>query len=271
MTALPNATDGIDDWRAARRRAGRMLFAVDFDGTLAPIVERPDAARPLPAARDALRRLAARPDSDVAVVTGRALEDVRARLDLNGIVYAGNHGMEIEGPEIERHHPEAVAARPRLAACAEALRHELANVEGVEIEDKGLTLSVHYRRVDDPTVARTVPGRVRRCCGEAPGLRLTEGKKVVEVRPDVSWDKGRATRFLLDALEAGGGTLVPALFIGDDRTDEDAFRVLSDRGGGILVGPVPEAGTAAVAGLDSPEQVADFLAALADEGPAVGT
>lgn len=266
MTGLPNALDRIDEWRVARRRAGRMLFAVDFDGTLAPIVDDPDAATPLPAAKDALRRLAARPDSDAAIVSGRALEDVRPRLGLENLYYAGNHGMEIEGPEIERRHPEAVAARPRLAACAEAVRRALADVDGASVEDKGLTLSVHYRRVDDPDVAATVPGRVRAGCADVPGLRITEGKKVVEIRPDVPWDKGRATRFLLEALEAGGETLVPAVFIGDDRTDEDAFRVVREWGGGIIVGPGRPDGTAAVAWLESPERVATFLAALADEG-----
>lgn len=260
---IPHAMERLDRWCAARRRAGRLLLALDFDGTLAPIVEAPEVARLQPAVGRALRRLLERPDTDVAVVSGRALEDVRAKVGLTDLYYAGNHGLEIEGPGLERRHREASEARPVLAACLDQVRRELDAVEGVLIEDKGLTASVHYRGVVQPVEQERVRDRVRELCGDA-GLRVTEGKKVMEIRPAVSWDKGRATRFLLEALEAGSETRGPALFIGDDVTDEDAFRALKGRGDGILVASSPPASTAAAAYLRSVDEVAELLEALAE-------
>jgi len=261
---IPHATQRLEEWRAARRHAGRMLVALDFDGTLAPIAQHPAAVELPPAARAALERLARRPDTDVAIVSGRALEDVRRRVDLPDLYYAGNHGIEIEGPGIQEVHRDAARAMPRIAACAEALRRALADDPGYVLEDKGLTLSVHYRLSRDPHARERILSHVCALCDPTPGLRITEGKKVVEVRPDVPWDKGRATRFLLDALQAGLDTRIPALFIGDDRTDEDAFVALRDCGAGIVVADEPPAETAATAFLRSPREVADFLADLAE-------
>jgi trehalose 6-phosphate phosphatase len=248
-------------------RAGRLLVAVDFDGTLAPIVPRPDEAALPSAARVALQRLARRHDTDLAIVSGRALEDLRPRIGIAGIYYAGNHGLEIEGPGLQEIHQEAALARPRISACAAKLRTGLAQEQGVSLEDKGLTLSIHYRLAPDPAAEDRIRGLVQRCAAALPGLRTTEGKKVIEVRPAVEWDKGRALRFLLDILDAGSATATPALFVGDDRTDEDAFRALRGRGDGIVVAPAPPPGTAATAYLSSPEQVATLLEALAESAP----
>lgn len=242
-----------------------MLVAVDFDGTLTPIVDHPAGAMLPPRAREVLERLGARPDTDVAVVSGRALEDVRERIALDGIYYAGNHGMEIEGPGIQEIHGAAAATRPAIARCAEEIRDALHGVPGVVLEDKGLTISVHYRQVRGDDVHR-VHDAVRRTCGGDPAVRVTEGKKVLEVRPAVDWDKGRATRFLLDVLETGASSSVPTVYLGDDVTDEDAFRALRGRGAGVIVAdPVPET-TAATAWLRSPEEVVGLLASLAAAG-----
>lgn len=240
-----------------------MLLALDFDGTLAPIVPVPEDAASLPAAAAALRQLVDRRDTDIAIVSGRALEDVRERVGLPGLFYAGNHGMEIEGPGVERRHAEAERARPSLAACVRRLEPLAAAYAGVTVEDKGLTLSVHYRRVEDADAAQHVRQAVYEACGYDPALRLTEGKKIVEVRPAVEWDKGRAVQFLLESLEGSTGGAMPALFVGDDRTDEDAFRVLRGRGDGVVVHDPPPPDSAATAYLRSPEEVADLLAALA--------
>lgn len=243
-----------------------MLVALDFDGTLAPIAGHPAEVVFPAASREALERLAARPDTDVAVVSGRSLEDTRARVGLPGLYYAGNHGMEIEGPGIQEVHSGAAAARSRIAACAASVREWADRMEGVVLEDKGLTLSVHYRLVRDPAVAEEVQRRVRERCGAEPGLRITGGKQVIEVRPDVPWDKGRAVRFLLDALEAPGTALLPAIFIGDDATDEDAFRALRGRGDGVVVASPAPAETAATAWVASVAEVAALLNALAAPG-----
>lgn len=267
MSTIPHAGDRADHWRKLRASEGGLLVAVDFDGTLAPIVERPEDAAPLPAGRAALRRLAEREDTVVAVVSGRGLEDVRGRLDLEGIFYAGNHGMEIDGPAVRQVHPTARKARPALSRCVERISGELAEIEGSQLEDKGLTLSVHYRRVPDDDGRERVRRLVREHCGEDDDLRITEGKAVVEIRPDIDWDKGRATRFLLDTLAAKRGDQRadrPALFLGDDTTDEDGFRAVAEWEGGIAVGDPPPEETAAASYLRTPEEVAEFLAALAE-------
>jgi len=265
---VPHATEKLGEWREARSRAGRMLVAVDFDGTLAPIVERPEAATIHEEGPAVLRELAARPDTLVAVVSGRVLADVRARVGVGEVYYAGNHGMEIAGPDLAHVLPEAAEARPQLEDCVEGLRAALAAVPGVILEDKGLTLSVHYRLVTDPEVAADVRVRVAELCGAFQGLRITEGKEVVEVRPDVAWDKGRATRFLLDSLLGPAAAGVPVLFIGDDRTDEDAFRAVRDGGAGILVAPRPPLTTAATAHVRDPGEVVALLRDLARSDPA---
>jgi trehalose 6-phosphate phosphatase len=257
---IRHARDRIEAWAARRMRDGHLLVALDFDGTLAPIVPVPDDAAILPAAHDALAELAARADTRVAIVSGRGLEDVRRRVGLDTLHYAGNHGLEIDGPHVRQVHADAAQARPALDTCARRLEAEVATIDGVLVEDKGLTLSVHYRRVDDDAVASEVVRRVRALCGNIEGVRLTEGKKVVEIRPDVEWDKGRATTFLVDRLMPGGGHVV---FIGDDRTDEDAFRALDGRGEGVIVADPPPADTAAASFVRSPAEVADVLARLA--------
>ncbi len=269
--SLPNAAERVPDWLEARRRAGPFLLALDFDGTLAPIVERPEDAAALPAAREALGRLVDRDDTRVAIVSGRALDDVRSRLGLAAAYYAGNHGMEIEGPGVHRVHPEAAAARPALTECVSALERALSGLAGVQIEDKGLTLSVHYRRARDPEAGARVLEAAREMCGSR-GLRVSGGKMIVEVRPSVEWDKGRATRFLLDTLAAHGAGPLPAVFIGDDRTDEDAFRELIGRNeagtvrDAVIVAERPPADTLATCRVDSPREVAELIRRLAEAG-----
>lgn len=242
-----------------------MLVALDFDGTLSPIIARPEEASLLVAVEGPLRRLAARPDTVVAIVSGRGLADVRGRVGLERLYYAGNHGFEIEGPGVDRVHAAAAEARPALEACIEALEAALDGEPGVEVEDKRWTLSIHYRRAERDGAEERVRGAIDAHC-RRPELRVTEGKKIFEVRPNVDWHKGRATEFLLETVGAGGepGGELPAIFIGDDRTDEDAFAVVRDLGGGIVVGDPPPAGTRAVAFVRSPDEVAVLVRELAD-------
>jgi trehalose 6-phosphate phosphatase len=262
---LPHALDKLPAWLAARTRAGRLLLALDYDGTLTGIVPRPDDADLDPETGAVLRRLTARPDTDVAIVSGRALEDIRARVGIPGVYYAGNHGLEIEGPGLQCVHAEAAAVRPVLAGCAELLRPRVEAQPGASLEDKGLTVSVHFRQVEDQSAANSLVDDVTQAVAACPGLRITMGKKVVEIRPDVSWDKGRATRFLLDSLQAGAGSMLPVLYVGDDQTDEDAFRAIADRGTGVIVAYPPPADTAATAYLRDPSEVTALLAAFADQ------
>jgi trehalose 6-phosphate phosphatase len=262
--SLPHALERVPVWSAGWRRSGRLLLLLDFDGTLAPIVARPELAAMPPATRAALDRLRALPGVETAVVSGRGLADVRERAGVPGIAYAGNHGMEIEGGGLHRLHAEAAAARPALEQAAAAIRPLADAVAGAFLEDKQLTLSLHYRLADGREVPALLES-VRAAVSPLPDLHLTEGKMVLEVRPRVEWDKGRAVLFLLEQLAPPPGA--PVLYFGDDRTDEDAFRALREGwegGEGVLVAAEAPPGTLATSYLHDPGEVGAVFAALAD-------
>jgi trehalose-phosphatase len=249
----------------ARLRGARPVVFLDFDGTLSAIVERPGDASIDPAMRDAVARLSRA--CPVAVVSGRDLEDVRARVGLDGILYAGSHGFDIAGPAgMQFRHPQGTAALPALEGAEALLRQRLAGVDGALIERKRFSLATHYRMVagDDVPVVEAAVDEAHRAHA---GLRRTHGKKVFELQPDADWDKGAALRWLLAALDPGDGVL--ALHIGDDVTDEDAFRALRDDGIGIVVMQPPRP-TAAHYWLPDPAAVRAFLVELADALPPPG-
>jgi trehalose 6-phosphate phosphatase len=242
---LPHALERVPDWVRGWTESGRIVLLLDFDGTLAPIVDRPEQAAMPAATRAALGRLMALPGVEVAVVSGRGLADVRERAAIPGIAYAGNHGMEIEGAGLHRMHPDALAARPALADAARRIEPALAAIPGAFLEDKGMTLSIHFRQ-SPPERHADVRAAVEQ--GVREDLRITAGKMVLEVRPRVEWDKGKAVLFLLDQMRPPENA--PVLYLGDDRTDEDAFAAVE----GILIGD-PSAETAARSYLRDPAEV----------------
>ncbi len=261
-TGTPSALAGFSGVAAAL--GARPAVFLDYDGTLTPIMPRPDQARLDPAVRAAVAELAAL--CPVAVVSGRDLDDVRAMVGLPGLVYAGSHGFDIAGPGLR--HRVGEEWLPALAAAAAALTAALGGVDGVLVERKGFAIAVHTRQVAadaKPAVAAAV-GRAadagRAGTGGVP-LRVTGGKEILEIRPPVPWDKGRAVLHLLDVWGLAGA--VP-LFLGDDETDEDGFRAVAGVAGvGIRVGGVP-AGTVTAARwtLADPSEVGAFLTRLSD-------
>ncbi len=260
---LPSALDRLDEFRA-RLTGKRLAVFLDYDGTLTPIVERPEDAALPEATREVLRRLAVR--CPVAVVSGRDLADVRERVALDGIAYAGSHGFDILGPDgMPAGPPMAGTFLPALDAVERSLLRDLGKIDGAQVERKKFSVAVHYRRVRDDEVAR-VRAVVERVLARHPELRTSAGKKVLEVQPDLAWDKGEAVRWLLGALGLNRPDVVP-LYIGDDLTDEDAFEVLAGRGIGIVVRGERRR-TAARYALANPEEVRRLLETLAarDEG-----
>ncbi|MCU0308088.1 MAG: trehalose-phosphatase [Thermoleophilia bacterium] len=262
---IPSALERLPEL-AARLAAGRAAVFLDYDGTLTPIVARPELAVLAPASREALRRLAE--VATVAVVSGRALASVRELVGLPDLVYAGNHGFEIAGPdgtalerEVGREFIEEVAA------ARAALEPVVGAIPGAWVEDKTHSLSVHYRQTPDER-AGEVEAAVDAALAGRPRLRKHYGKKVLEVRPRIEWDKGRAVLWLLEALGLDGPGVVP-VYVGDDVTDEDAFRALPAGGVGVLVSEVPRP-TAAGYRVDDPAGVRDLLLGLAGRLPGGG-
>ncbi len=234
------------------------ILFLDYDGTLTPIVNNPAAAVLEPEMRQVLRALAAQ--YKVALVSGRELETLRNFVQLDNVYYAGSHGFDIVGPGgLAKQHQEGERCLESLAEATAELESELKGVRGCEIEKKAFATAVHYRNVPEPQVEpvrRAVEETVRRH-GK---LRLGGGKKVFELRPDVDWDKGRAVLWLWQELSPQAETTMP-VYIGDDLTDEDAFRALAGKGVGIYVGEL-ERPTAASFHLTDVDQVKEFLESL---------
>ncbi|HEX9313080.1 MAG TPA: trehalose-phosphatase [Actinomycetota bacterium] len=245
---------------ADRTRSKRVAVFLDYDGTLTPIVDDPADALLPPATREALERLAAtRP---VAVISGRDLNDVRAMVGLPGIWYAGSHGFDIAGPNGERHQ-NAADLLPALDQAEAELRAGVAGIPGARVERKRFAIAVHYRQVDESHVLE-IEAVVDRTAAVHPELRKTGGKKVFELRPGIPWDKGKALGFLLETLGLDGEDVVPT-YIGDDETDEDAFRAVGDRGLAFVVrGEDDERPTVAHYSLADTAEVAALLATLAE-------
>ncbi len=241
----------LDDVKRALIGAKRILLLLDFDGTLAPIVEKPELAK-LPEQTSALLlALNAEPRVSIAVISGRSLADLRERIGLE-LIFAGNHGFEIEGPGLTFHPPDLTGTRLLMLTLANDLSHQLAKIDGVLIENKGPTLSVHYRKVNVKMVA-TILGTVASVFTPYSRLlELHEGKKVLEIRPRVEWNKGKAAQWILEHVEDGR---VIAVCIGDDTTDEDIFRSLP---GSISI-KVGKEDTAARYRISTPEEVRFFL------------
>ncbi|ORA09942.1 trehalose-phosphatase [Mycobacterium arosiense] len=263
MSQLPDALQALADGLASRRPA--VFF--DFDGTLSDIVDDPDAARPVAGATEALTKLAAR--CPVAVLSGRDLADVSKRVGVPGIWYAGSHGFELTAPDGTHHQNDAAAAAIGvLEEAAGRLRDELGGIAGVVVEHKRFGVAAHYRNVARDRVGEVLAAV--RAAGRRDQLRVTTGREVIELRPDLDWDKGKTLRWVIDHLhEAGSGALTP-VYLGDDITDEDAFDALRAgpvHGVPILVrhGDDGDRATAALFALDSPARAGEFTDRLAAE------
>lgn len=195
----------------------RLGLITDFDGTLSHIVPDPAQARISSRSREALRELGATLPV-VAVVSGRSVGDVRSLVGIPGLVYIGNHGMEYWAGDRVEVAPEVLAFRPALEAALHGIRPKLDS--GMQLEDKGATLSIHYRSVSDPKSAADTFRPFLRGIAEKHGLTLSQGRMVFELRPPVDVNKGSAFHHLIVAYR-----LEAALYMGDDVTDLDAFQL----------------------------------------------
>jgi trehalose 6-phosphate phosphatase len=245
------------DENALRSRFGERQLAVflDYDGVLTPIVSDHTKTSLHPPMRDALTGLAAA--CPTAAVSGRDLADLRRLIGLEGMYYAGSHGFEIAAPDGSVWGERGLEFLPDLDAAEAELREALAPVPGHAVERKRFSCAVHYRNVPEeqaPVVARAVDAVVAAHPRLAKGL----GKKVYEVQPRIDWNKGRAVLWLIERLGLDRENVLP-VYVGDDITDETAFRALAGRGLGIVVRDLEDRPTAADLAVDDQPSVENLL------------
>jgi len=254
---IPLALENLEEI-AARLEGKRAVVFLDYDGTLTPIVSRPDLAVLSPETRAVLEALAA--CCVVVIVSGRERANVAEMVGLEDVVYAGAHGFDISGPAgSDIRHDQGRACIPAIQQAAEELTRRLSHIDGVIVEDKTYALAVHFRLAADAEIA-AIEEAVDDVLQQHPQLRKTGGKKILELRPDIDWDKGKAVLWLLDALDLDGPKVLP-LYLGDDVTDYDAFRALRGKGISLRVSDRPETEGADYR-LSDTEEVRRFLAAL---------
>ena len=219
--ALLRSLDALEERVAAADHIGLFL---DFDGTISRIVDKPSDAEIEPGIRNVLATLVARRDFTIAIVSGRALGDLRERARMSNVIYVGNQGLDIESDSVRFREPKAEALRRELRGLALQLKLALSDTDGLEIEDKGLTVAVHFRRVNEQLhdwVRRVTNNTVAR----SRSFRSQEGKLVLDVQPQIEWNRGRAIKWIASEI------LPPAslpIYIGDDVIDEDAFAAIPE-------------------------------------------
>lgn len=212
----------------------KIALFLDYDGTLAPIRKDPAQCVLSDKIRKQLRLLA---DSDrcyLTILSGRSLSDIRKMAGIRNICYGGNHGLNISGPKIRYTHPHAILTKPIIDKVKHLLRKEIKNIEGAWVEDKKFTISLHFRSVKKENISsiKKVFHRTLADFCESESLSIIKGKKVMEIVPDASWDKGMAALWILRRLKH---QCLP-IYIGDDQTDETAFQALRKQGITIRIG-----------------------------------
>ncbi|XP_071707908.1 trehalose-phosphate phosphatase A-like [Rutidosis leptorrhynchoides] len=270
MLKYPSALTSFEQI-ANNAKGKRIALFLDYDGTLSPIVDNPDHAFMSIAMRAAVRNVAKY--IPTAIISGRSREKVRKFVGLKELYYAGSHGMDIMGPLLPSNDPTTEVKEgnlyqpaseflPMINEVFESLVEITKNIKGAKVEDNKFCVSVHYRNVDEKSWT-TVAQYVQDTLKHYPRLRLTHGRMVLEIRPVLKWDKGKAVEFLLETLGLSNCDDVLPIYVGDDRTDEDAFKFLREgnRGLGILVTPAPKESNAYYS-LRDPSEVMEFINSL---------
>ncbi|KAL8226940.1 hypothetical protein R6Q57_016772 [Mikania cordata] len=279
MLKYPSALTSFE-YIINRAKDKKIVIFLDYDGTLSPIVDDPDRAFMSDDMRSAVKRVAEY--FPTTIISGRSRDKVHELVGLTELYYAGSHGMDIMFPledTLSIHHSSYIRstdkqgkevnlfqpAREFISMIDEVFRtlvEVTKNIPGAKVENHKFCTSVHYRNVDEKSW-RVVAQHVHDVLKNYPRLRLTHGRKVLEVRPVIEWDKGKAVEFLLESLGLNNSDDVLPIYIGDDRTDEDAFKVLKEgnRGYGILVSSIPKESKAFLSLRDTLE-VSEFLKRL---------
>ncbi len=259
VATLPSALDSFQEI-SSRLKDNKIFVALDYDGTLTPIVDRPEDAIISKEMRRYVNDLAG--VCTLVVISGRDLGDVRDLVGIESLIYAGSHGFDISGPQGQNiSFRQGDEFLPLLDKAETSIRSLLENIPGTSVERKKYSIAVHYRLAAEKDIPR-VETIVDNSLAEHKGLVKGSGKKVFELRPGIDWDKGKALLWIMDALEFDLQSTAP-VYVGDDTTDEDAFAVIGDNGIGIVVseGKATET-TAARFTLADTEEVGVFLQKL---------
>jgi len=244
----------------------RPIIFLDYDGTLTPIVANPSEA----IITDDMRQLVSALSSqhDVAIVTGRSIPTITGFMKLDTVYYAGSHGFDIRAPGGTKIKQVAEKFVPILKQFYQMMSEKALPFAGALVEDNNFSISVHYRNVEDQSSVPKLEGLIDEFISSHPDLVKTHGKMVFEVRPNIDWDKGKAVSYLLSnvlAAKDSGSTPVAPIYLGDDWTDEDAFKELQHNSRAITVHvrkPENKRPTAAKFILESTQEVQLFLCKL---------
>jgi trehalose-phosphatase len=217
--------------------AKHILLALDYDGTITPIVSEPKQAILDRDFKNLLREISRKKKFTVAVISGRALGDIKRMVGLKNIFYAGNHGFEIEGPGLKFIHPIFRKSRFYLLEIKSKLKEKLGKIRGVIIEDKKITLSIHYRNVRKDTIndIKKIFRIVLLPYINEKKLKISYGKMVLEVRPNVLWNKAEAVKVIYSHTGYKKNNII-TIYLGDDLTDEDVFKEMKNSDISIYVG-----------------------------------
>ncbi len=266
----------FSDWASILTRIQRAkvcCLLLDYDGTLTPIVATPQDAVCPPKVKSLLAEIRESPHFEVAIISGRALEDIRDKVGIDGITYVGNHGLEFQNPAGECKRRLSAERQGEFNLIRQQLERVLSNIPGILFEDKGVTFSVHYRNVSQELLG-SIPDILNRAIEKwSEHWYLRKGKMAFEVRPRAEFNKGKAAEIILKF--APERDLLP-IALGDDDSDEDVFRMVRNWGITVSVGNERK-NTEAEFYLKDPSEVAELLQRLAEyarpkhekpEGPA---
>jgi len=231
----------FDRWDQVKKKlASKHVFLFfDYDGTLTPIAKTPQQAVISEKVKELLKRLSRKPNLALAIISGRQLKDIKNIVGLKDIIYAGNHGLEIEGPKIKFESQVSPGLKSAIRDIYENMVRGFSKIKGVLIEDKGLSVSVHYRLVDakDTPEFLSIFSEITQPFTAGKKIKIDAGKKVYEIKPLVAWDKAKTVLWLLARQQflAEEDRVFPVYF-GDDLADEEVFRVLKNKGLTVFVG-----------------------------------
>ncbi|CAN1751245.1 Probable trehalose-phosphate phosphatase 4 [Linum perenne] len=268
----PSALHSFEQMMKAAKGKKIIVF-LDYDGTLSPIVDDPNSAFMSEEMRTAVREVAK--CFPTAIISGRSIDKVKEFVQLTNVYYAGSHGMDIMAPprpvkSSDGHYPPGTGVLfqpakrflPAIQKILKELEEVTGKVKGARVEDNRFCVSVHFRQVKDEDYP-SLEEKVKSVLENYADFHLGWGKKVMEIRPTIEWDKGHAVEYFLETLGLSNSDVIP-VYIGDDRTDEDAFKVIQRRGTGypIIVTSCPKE-TKASHSLVDPSEVLTFLLRLA--------